>query len=48
MSSDEIMKTYGLSSTQAYKAKQRGFIVKNYMKKQVCPGLQNVGNNVLG
>lgn len=31
MSQDEIMKTYGLSSTQAYKAKQKGFFVKNYM-----------------
>ena len=35
MSTEEIKKTYGLSSDQAYKAKQKGFFVKNYMKKQI-------------
>ena len=31
----EVMKTYGLSSDQAYKAKVKGFFVKNYSKKQI-------------
>ncbi len=35
MSTAEVMKTYGLSSDQAYKARVKGFFVKNYSKKQV-------------
>jgi hypothetical protein len=35
MSSDGIMRTYGHSSDQAYKAKVKGFFVKNYSKKQI-------------
>jgi hypothetical protein len=34
MSSEEIKRTYGLSSDQAYKAKMKGFFVKNYMKNR--------------
>ncbi len=41
ISSDEIMKTYGLSSDQAYKARMKGFFVKNYSKKQIVIDLEN-------
>ena len=33
MSTEEVMKTYGLSSRQAYEARIRGFFVKNYIEK---------------
>jgi hypothetical protein len=35
MSTEEIKETYGLSSDQAYKARMKGFFVKNYSKKQI-------------
>ncbi len=41
ISSDEIMKTYGLSSDQAYKARVKGFFVKNYSKKQIVIDPEN-------
>jgi hypothetical protein len=41
MSSDEIMRTYGLSPEQAYRAKVKGFFVKNYSKKQVVIDREN-------
>jgi len=34
MSTAEVMKTYGLSSDQAYKARVKGFFVKNYSKSR--------------
>jgi hypothetical protein len=33
MTTNEVMKTYGLSSDQAYAARVKGFFVKNYSKK---------------
>jgi hypothetical protein len=47
MSSDEIMKTYGLSSVQAYKAKVKGFFVKNYSKKQIVIDRGNFNSAVV-
>jgi hypothetical protein len=47
MSSDEIMKTYGLSSEQAYKAKKKGFFVKNYSKKQIIVDRENFNSAVV-
>ena len=41
MSTAEVMKTYGLSSTQAYKARIQGFFVKNYSKKQIIIDREN-------
>ena len=41
MSTDEIKKTYGLSSDQAYKARMKGFFIKNYMKKQIIIDPEN-------
>jgi len=35
MTTAEVMKTYGLSSDQAYAARMKGFFVKNYSKKQI-------------
>jgi hypothetical protein len=35
MSTEEIKKTYGPSSDQAYKAGVKGVFIKNYMKKQI-------------
>ena len=46
MSSHEIMKTYGLSSDQAYKAKMKGFFVKNYSKKQIVIDRENFNQAV--
>ncbi len=34
MSTPDIMKTYNLSHEQAYKAKKKGFFVKNYSKSR--------------
>jgi hypothetical protein len=47
MSSDEIMKAYGLSSDQAYKARVKGFFVKNYSKKQIVIDRQNFNSAVV-
>jgi hypothetical protein len=41
MSTHEIMKTYDLSSEQAYKARVKGFFVKNYSKKQIVIDREN-------
>jgi hypothetical protein len=41
MSSEEIKKSYGLSSEQAYKARKKGWFVKNYSKKQVVIDREN-------
>ena len=47
MSTDEVMKTYGLSSDQAYKAKKKGFFVKNYSKKQIIIDRENFNSEVV-
>jgi len=41
MSTEEIKKTYALDSEQAYRAKQKGFFVKNYSKKQIVIDREN-------
>jgi hypothetical protein len=41
MSTADVMKTYGLSSKQAYKARVQGFFVKNYAKKQIVIDREN-------
>ena len=41
ISTAEVMKTYGLSSDQAYKARIQGFFVKNYSKKQIIIDREN-------
>jgi hypothetical protein len=46
MSTEEIKKTYGLSSDQAYKARMKGFFVKNYMKKQIVIDRENFNSAV--
>ena len=46
MTSHEIMKTYGLSSDQAYKARVKGFFVKNYSKKQIIIDRENFNSAV--
>ena len=46
MTSGEIMKTYGLSSDQAYSAKVKGFFVTNYMKKQIVIDRENFNSAV--
>jgi hypothetical protein len=46
MSTEEIKKTYGLSSDQAYKAKVKGFFVKNYSKKQIVIDRENFNSAV--
>ncbi len=47
MSTEEIKKTYGLSSDQSYKAKQKGFFVKNYSKKQIIIDRENFNSAVV-
>ena len=47
MTSHEIMKTYGLSSDQAYKARVKGFFVKNYSKKQIIIDRENFNSAVV-
>ena len=46
MSTAEVMKTYGLSSDQAYKARIKGFYVKNYSKKQIIIDRENFNQAV--
>jgi len=46
MSAEEIKKTYGLSSDQAYKAKMKGFFVKNHSKKQIIIDRENFNSAV--
>ena len=46
MSTADVMKTYGLSSKQAYKARVQGFFVKNYMKKQIVIDRENFNSAV--
>ena len=46
MSTEEIKKTYGLSSDQAYKARVKGFFVKNYSKKQIVIDRENFNSAV--
>ena len=46
ISTEEIKKTYGLSSDQAYKAKMKGFFVKNYSKKQIVIDRENFNSAV--
>ena len=47
MSTAEVMKTYGLSSDQAYKARVKGFFVKNYSKKQIVIDRENFNSAVV-
>jgi hypothetical protein len=47
MSTEEIKKTYGLSSDQAYRAKMTGFFVKNYSKKQIVIDRENFNSAVV-
>jgi len=47
LSTAEVMKTYGLSSDQAYKARTKGFYVKNYSKKQVVIDRENFNSAVV-
>ena len=47
MSTAEVMKTYGLSSDQAYDARKKGFFVKNYSKKQVIIDRENFNQEVV-
>jgi hypothetical protein len=47
ISSHEIMKTYGLSSDQAYKARVKGFFVRNYSKKQIVIDRENFNSAVV-
>jgi hypothetical protein len=47
MATQEIMKTYGLSSDQAYKARVKGFFVKNYSKKQIVIDRENFNSAVV-
>ena len=47
MSTAEVMKTYGLSSDQAYKARIKGFYVKNYSKKQIIIDRENFNQAVV-
>jgi hypothetical protein len=36
MTTNQVMEKYGLKSDAAYKARQKGFFVKNYSRPQVC------------
>jgi len=47
MSTAEIMKTYALSSDQAYKAKVKGFFVRNYSRKQIIIDRENFNSAVV-
>jgi len=47
MSTAEVMKTYGLSSDQAYKARVKGFYVKNYSEKQIIIDRENFNSAVV-
>jgi hypothetical protein len=47
MSTADVMKTYGLSSRQAYAARVRGFFVKNYSKKQIVIDRENFNSAVV-
>ena len=47
MSTEEIKKTYGLSSDQAYAARVKGFFVKNYSKKQIVIDRENFNSAVV-
>jgi hypothetical protein len=47
MSTQEIMRSYGLSSGQAYKARVKGFFVKNYSKKQIVIDRENFNSAVV-
>jgi hypothetical protein len=47
MSTAEVMKTYGLSSDQAYKARVKGFFVKNYSKKQIVIDRENFNSAIV-
>ena len=46
MSTEEVKKAYGLSSDQAYKARVKGFFVKNYSKKQIVIDRENFNQAV--
>jgi hypothetical protein len=47
MSTAEVMKTYGLSSDQAYKARVKGFFARNYSKKQIVIDRENFNSAVV-
>jgi hypothetical protein len=47
MTTEEVKKTYGLSSDQAYKARVKGFFVKNYSKKQIVIDRENFNSAVV-
>jgi hypothetical protein len=46
MSTEDVRKAYGLSSDQAYKARVKGFFVKNYSKKQIVIDRENFNQAV--
>ena len=47
MSTEEVQKAYGLSSDQAYKARMKGFFVRNYSKKQIVIDRENFNSAVV-
>ena len=47
MSTAEVAKTYSLSTDQAYKARVKGFFVKNYSKKQIIIDRENFNSEVV-
>jgi hypothetical protein len=47
MSTEEVKKTYGLSSDRAYAARVKGFFVKNYSKKQIVIDRENFNSAVV-
>jgi len=47
MSTEDVRKAYGLSSDQAYKARVKGFFVKNYSKKQIVIDRENFNSAVV-
>ena len=48
MTYEDIQEKYGLSAERSKHVKKQGFFVKTDIKEQICPGLRNVGNFVLG
>ena len=47
MSTADVMETYGLTSDQAYKARIKGFYVKNYSRKQIVIDRENFNSAVV-
>jgi len=46
MSTAEVARTYGLSMEQAYKARVKGWYIKNYSKKQIVIDRENFNSAV--